>query len=563
MKNKNKRTEEASISILRDFLGKNEIDYQLSENDKTAYTDGIISIDSKDCAVQIKGTAKGYLTHPIEREYFVYALSNFLIYFIVDNITNGISSPNWNAYYKVFSLEDIERGISNKTTMLSKYFNFKKLDDIKIFIADINKEYYKFIARENEGINPKGLLDSGRFNPVKFIVQPLFEKNYVDIKSLKLKFLVVNDIELDRDVYLKINSESTTNISWEGGIESKQISIPSLNIKVPFRHSQVTNCSELKYKNLDILFKVQERKIDISIDKYNINPFVTEEFNEYIEILKHLKDIFSFVGVDDFLDGLIDIYKKSMDFRMRLIENDLYKEKYKDIEVLDYFYKILYNTTKRENSQTPRFLSMTVTEGKYCILYEDKDKCKILPSFSPLTIERQDGIRIKGALTWFLHPVIIENFRVARSWRNCVTFDYIQALEDDRKGLEIHYLDEEVGHIIFNYLLIYWENNHSEEMLNKLLDIIEPRITTTQNDILKFNGLQIKKVLEIPFNDEEIEYLSDRYDKEDEKINKLCYSISLDRKTESERLYNKLSSDDLTKFKQWAIYYLYEKLCKK
>ena len=48
----------------------------------TAY----IRFDNKDYNVQIKGTSKSWEEHKIDRKYFEYALSNYILYIIVDNI---------------------------------------------------------------------------------------------------------------------------------------------------------------------------------------------------------------------------------------------------------------------------------------------------------------------------------------------------------------------------------------------------------------------------------------------------------------------------------------------
>lgn len=259
--------------------------------------------------------------------------------------------------------------------------------------------------------------------------------------------------------------------------------------------------------------------------------------NEYLLKSKELQDIISFID---------DIH----DFKIYLEDHGLLIPQYNDQEILVLFYHVF----KEEIPYYPDKSGILMYKFgiNYVAITNFKDtKNYICPNMNQVKIKYEQN----GKALEFSGYTILFSQLLPVSFRRCLNFNYEKMLEADRINLENKYLDEHVSMIIFNYLQIYWEYNHSKQMLQLLLDISEQRISDTENMYFVINYLQLKKILDICYSCGEIKFLSDNTVSEDKFLALAC-NILLIRVLESQESYQLLSEEEKGSFNSWPIKYL-------
>lgn len=323
-----KRIENVAVDITKDYLFANGIDNYLTTNDKTPNIDGFIKIDSKDYNVQIKGTKHNWLDHDIYRKYFEYALSNFILYIIVDKITNGLHSKHYKIYYRTIDLKDAILGLNNNSKIKANKLKFKELNDITQFKKDVYDSYVEYSKREHKGININDFFLND-LNDIKLSGKITFEDNLIDVKNISVEKVKISNSEL------MIDQDTLSIFKVNDIVEKEEFVIPETNIKLQFRKNKITKIFELKYNDLKILADSKTKETKINITGLSFNPFNLDVYRNYKIILERFIN-----GKNDELNSIYDFINGLIEFKEYLVDKRLFKEKYNKQEVLDFFYTV-------------------------------------------------------------------------------------------------------------------------------------------------------------------------------------------------------------------------------
>jgi len=540
---------ETAISKIQNFLMLNQIETYFNTDDTIPIVDGFIKFDGKDYNVQIKGTRGVWGDHDIERKYFEYVLTNFLVYVIADNIDNGLESGNCKIYYRVLSFDDALKGLKNKTKMKASLFDFCELNNITEFKAAVESGYQEYHELGYKGVSLAKIFTS-HVEGVSIGGKIKFEENLIDIKET-----TIETVKFPSEAKLSIDQSEKYKMFVENIIDEDDTEIPNLGIIMHRRANKLTKHVILSHGQLEIHGRLDRvGNVTINIGGLKLDPFLYELFCDYEKILtRFFKE--DQVKERDELRGVLDFIRDLGEFREWLIQWDLYNEKYRKAEVIDYFYYVFKN-------------GLVFVEGKSGILMQKVGDEYIARSnqeevdnfiYAGLNAVKLAYTIDDGEDLEYIGYTILYSQELTDSFRKCLNFHYINMLENDREQLDHEYLDEQVGMIVYNYLLIYWEYNKSKEMLEKLRGIIERRVQKAEEYTLKINYIQLKRVLKLELTQEEMDYLREKAIDEDILLS-LASTVLLERKQEAEQILSGVDTEDLGKFKVWPINYLLEEL---
>lgn len=238
--------EKSAVSIVTNYLYLHNINNHFNVEDKIPNIDGFFTLENKDYNAQIKGTSQCWQDHDIKRTYFEYALSNFLMYIIVEHIDNGIYSEKSKIYYYIFQFSDAIRGLENDCVMKAGKFDFLELNDISIFKEYVEEGYRKYGGMCFKGVSISDIsMDLlGKSNCKGKVI---LDDNQIDIKKV-----IMDEIQIPNVANIKIDQDSYVDIRVLNVIEQKNYIVPNTSIEIVVKKNTLTNCTQLSYENLNI-----------------------------------------------------------------------------------------------------------------------------------------------------------------------------------------------------------------------------------------------------------------------------------------------------------------------
>lgn len=552
-KSRSDEIEQGALKIFRDYLDEHCINYSLAENDKTPLLDGKIYIENVAYDVQIKGVGKGS-SHNIDLKYLEFAEKNFILYVIIDNVL--VDTVESVIYYKTLNEHDIVKAMNNTVNISKNRLNFLILNDITSFAQYVDDSFIKFCKRRSVGIDLSENLELLQMEQTIVFTSKL-DENY-NIYDIEPKSFSYRNIETNNIFSPKVDS-STFVLKHIGYKTCKEVIVPNTDIKIKCSYNMITNITNFEYNDLLIHYNHTSKMIKWKITNFNLDLKKINIYKDYIRIL------------DFFVPNKVNVFDDGIALKDKVFELENFKAyinpfelNYGELkkEILDTLW-LVYKNKDNPKSMLQGHRLVTINNSINCLCYNDGKTIELKHNQNYCKVYYLDDDGNEVVITDNSYTFYFVKDNVNERHLNIYNIDYHLILKLDEENIRNVYPDDLLGVLLFNYLKIYWRYRTDIELINTLEEYTKYKVNLTNCIPFFVNYMQMKKILNFNYTNDEIDKLNGylkETDIKDDNVLMLCIHTILENRLMAKNIFFKLCEQEKSAFMDYPIYELYKKL---